>query len=41
LLEIKSTDYDLPTIISKQDFLIKKYTKKIKELRKGSKDDKS
>lgn len=34
LLEIKSTDFDLPTVISKQDFLIKKYKKKIKQLRK-------
>ncbi len=33
LLAAKSTDFDLPTIISKQDFLIKKYKKKLKKWR--------
>jgi len=35
LLAIKSTDFDLPTIVSKQDYLIKKYTKKLQKLRWG------
>lgn len=29
-LEIKSTEYDMPTIVSKQDYLIKKYCKKLR-----------
>jgi hypothetical protein len=29
-LEIKSTEYDLPTIISKQESLAKKYKEKLK-----------
>lgn len=33
-LEIKSTDYDLPTIVTKQQELIKKYSKKMQKLRK-------
>ena len=31
LLMIKGTDFDLPTIVSKQDFLIKKYKKKLRK----------
>ena len=33
-LQIKATDYDLPTIVSEQQLLIKKYTKKFSQLRK-------
>ncbi len=33
-LQIKATDYDLPTIVSKQQPLIKKYKKKFSQLRK-------
>ncbi len=33
LLEIKSTDYDLPTIVAKQESLIKKYQKKMKQVK--------
>ena len=33
-LEIKATDYDLPTIVTKQQSLAKKYGKKIHEMRK-------
>lgn len=33
-LEIKATDYDLPTIITKQHYLCKKYNKKLKKMRK-------
>ena len=33
-LEIKSTDYDLPTIVSKQEKLAKCYGKKLCKLRK-------
>lgn len=42
-LEIKSTDYDLPIIISKQQKLCKKYGKKLYEMRKEfeHKNDKS
>ena len=40
-LEIKSTDYDLPTIVSKQDYLKKKYGKRMKDLRKEFEDVKS
>lgn len=40
-LEIKSTDYDLPTVISKQQELIKKYSKKIKKLREEFEHDQS
>ena len=29
-LEIKATDYDMPTVVAKQDYLIKKYTKKLR-----------
>ena len=28
-LEIKATEYDMPTIVAKQDYLIKKYKKKL------------
>ena len=38
-LEIKTTDYDLPTIISKQGYLCKKYKKKIEKMRKELNDD--
>ena len=34
LLEIKATDYDLPTVVAKQDELCKKYQKKIYNMRK-------
>lgn len=34
LLEIRSTDYDLPTVISKQGYLCKKYGKKLNEIKK-------
>lgn len=40
-LEIKSTDYDLPTVVSKQEHLIKKYGKKMRQLRKEFEDVKS
>ena len=33
-LEIKATDYDLPTIVTKQKQLCDKYNKKIKKMRK-------
>ena len=32
-LEIKSTEYDMPTIVSKQDYLIKKYSKKLRQIK--------
>lgn len=41
LLEIKSTDYDLPTVISKQPYLCHKYNKKINKMRKELDHDKS
>lgn len=31
-LQIKATEYDMPTIVSKQDCLIKKYKKKMRQL---------
>ena len=34
LLQISSTDYDMPTVISQQDKLKKKYGKKLEQLRK-------
>ena len=33
-LEIKASDYDLPTIVSEQQQLVKKYTKKLDFMRK-------
>lgn len=38
-LEIKATDYDMPTVINEQEKLIKKYGKKLDQLRKESKED--
>lgn len=40
-LEIKATQYDMPTIVSKQDYLIKKYKKKMCQIkpRKEQKED--
>ena len=32
-LEIKATDYDMPTVVAKQDYLIKKYTKKLRQIK--------
>ena len=32
-LEIKATEYDMPTIVSKQDYLIKKYKKKLRQIK--------
>ena len=32
-LEIKSTEYDMPTIVAKQDYLIKKYSKKLRQIK--------
>lgn len=32
-LEIKATEYDMPTIVAKQDYLIKKYTKKLRQIK--------
>lgn len=32
-LELKATDYDLPTIVSKQQYLIKKYKKKLCQIK--------
>lgn len=32
-LEIKSTEYDMPTVVAKQDYLIKKYTKKLHQIK--------
>ena len=38
-LEMKATDYDLPTIISKQDYLIKKYKKKLCQIKPRKEQD--
>ena len=32
-LEIKATDYDMPTVVAKQDYLIKKYSKKLRQIK--------
>ena len=32
-LEIKVTDYDMPTVVAKQDYLIKKYSKKLRQIK--------
>ena len=37
-LLIKSTDYDLPTIVSEQGWLIKKYTKRLKKFKRKESD---
>lgn len=37
-LEIKATDYDLPTVVAKQQFLIKKYSKKLDEIKQKRKE---
>ena len=37
-LEIKATEYDLPTIVSKQQHLIKKYKKKLCQMKKPRKE---
>lgn len=32
-LEVKATEFDMPTIVAKQDYLIKKYTKKLRQIK--------
>ena len=40
-LELKASDYDMPTIISKQESLIKKYKKKLCQIKPKEKGDQS